>query len=76
MKFYLNGAPDGSATLERYAEAVTDADGGFTLAFELPATWPDGTSIEVETLVVTVSTEDGASLATAILRYLLAAITE
>lgn len=70
---YLSlSATDSSATLPNYATAVTDAEGSFSLTFAVPAAWPDETPIEAEELVVSVASEDGLSVATAILRFLLA----
>lgn len=53
----------------RYATTTTDRTGSYSVAFALPATWPDGSTIESGQLLVLVATDDFARQATAILNY-------
>ncbi len=52
-----------------YLTFVSDATGAFRVAFELPATWPDGRPITQPQLIVITSTEDGRVKALAPLTY-------
>ncbi len=54
---------------ESYATTTTDRTGSYSVAFALPATWPDGTAITDGQLMVMAATEDFAQQATALLNY-------
>jgi hypothetical protein len=41
-----------------YASSVTDRNGNYSMTFAMPATWPDGTQIQNEELVIVVTTVD------------------
>jgi uncharacterized protein YraI len=41
-----------------YASATTDRTGGYSMTFSMPSTWPDGTPIQNEELVIVVATYD------------------
>lgn len=64
------GPPSVGATPQSYGQATTDADGGFTLSFVMPAQWPDGVPITGADLVVVVLNEDGSAKATAPFAYI------
>jgi hypothetical protein len=53
----------------RYASAITDSGGNFTISFTLPATWPDGTPVAPGRLLILVATEDLSRQASAIFDY-------
>jgi hypothetical protein len=52
-----------------YATTTTDRTGSYSVALDLPATWPDGTPIESGQLLVLIATEDFAQQASAQLTY-------
>lgn len=59
------GPPSVGATPQSYGQAVTDAQGEFTLTFVMPGHWPDGTPITQFDVLVVVLNEDGSAKATA-----------
>ncbi len=63
------GPPDVGASPQSYGEAVTNEVGVFDLAFVMPAEWPDGTSIDQETLTVAIINEDASVKATAFFAF-------
>lgn len=58
------GPPSVGATPQSYAEAVAGEWGEFTLAFEMPSCWPDGTPITAQELLIITLNEDGSVKAT------------
>jgi hypothetical protein len=54
------GVPGAGAGPQVYAETVTGADGSGTVAFAMPATWPDGRAISEPDVMVLALTDDGA----------------
>ncbi len=54
---------------ESYATTTTDRTGSYSVAFDLPATWPDGNTIGNGQLMVMVATENFGQQATAILNF-------
>jgi hypothetical protein len=54
----------------RYASAITEGGGNFTLSFTLPATWPDGAPVTSGRLLILVATEDLSRQASAIFDYI------
>jgi hypothetical protein len=57
------------ATPLSYGDTDTDASGGFTVSFTMPAHWPDGTPITETDLIVVVLNQDGSAKATATFAY-------
>jgi hypothetical protein len=64
------GPPSVGATPQSYGESTTDAAGGFSLLFTMPAHWPNGTPIAETDLMVVVLNEDGSAKATAPFSYI------
>jgi len=54
-----------------YASTTTDGSGTYTMNFTMPATWPDGRSIESGRLALLIATEDFRVRASATFDYLL-----
>lgn len=54
---------------ESYATTTTDRTGSYSVAFDLPATWPDGSPIGDGQVMVLVATENFGQQATAILNF-------
>ncbi|HRW05514.1 MAG TPA: PA14 domain-containing protein [Caldilineaceae bacterium] len=52
-----------------YATTTTDRTGSYSVAFDLPATWPDGSTIASGELLIMVATEDFGAQATTRLSY-------
>lgn len=48
----------GRGAAQRYATAVTDRNGNYGMAFTMPATWPDGSPVAQERLIIVVATDD------------------
>ena len=67
------GTPGVGAGERVYANGTTDAQGNISLTFIMPATWPDGRAITEPSLVVLLSTEDGATRALTDFGYVAAA---
>jgi len=67
------GSSDGNNV--RYAAITTDANGYFTVAFALPARWPDGSAVEAGLLLILAETNEFAQQASAIFDYLAATPT-
>ncbi|MEZ4679318.1 MAG: PA14 domain-containing protein [Caldilineaceae bacterium] len=58
-----------------YATTTTDRTGSYSVAFDLPATWPDGNTIASGQLLIIVATDDFASQASAQLDFTVTAPT-
>jgi len=54
-----NGPTAGEQKTLTITETVTDGDGVLSVAFEMPAEWPDGTPIEAGAVTVAAVTDDG-----------------
>lgn len=54
----LDGDAGSGSSYARYASAPSDAVGNFLMAFVMPATWPNGTTIASQRLVILVATDD------------------
>lgn len=65
----LDGGAGGSGGYARYASATTDGAGSYTLAFVMPATWPNGAAIATQRLVILVAPESFAVEASTTFNY-------
>ncbi|MBX3010329.1 MAG: SH3 domain-containing protein [Caldilineaceae bacterium] len=64
-----------TAPPQSYATTQTDGNGNYSVTFTLPATWPDGSSIDTGRIVVVVATADFTLQASAFFSYTAAAPT-
>ncbi len=73
ISLYLGafGEQIGGGDEQRYASTVTDRRGRYEFAFTLPATWPDGSPIAQERLVVLVANDNLSVQASESLTYVL-----
>lgn len=73
VNLYLGGIAQASALsagdAQVRASTTTDRNGLFSMTFDMPATWPDGTPLEAGRLVVLVATEDFETEASAVFEY-------
>ena len=60
------GSSNGAA---RFASALTDAAGEYTMVFVMPAIWPNGTEIAAQRLAIIVAPDDFSAEASAIFSY-------
>jgi hypothetical protein len=60
----------GPGTASSYATTTTARDGAYHMAVVLPATWPDGTPIRTERLLLMVATDDFSVQVSTTLRFL------
>ncbi|MBK8048457.1 MAG: hypothetical protein IPK16_15875 [Anaerolineales bacterium] len=62
-------APVGNGKLNRFAIGTTDNQGRYTMSFVMPGSWPNGSPVTQDKIVVTVATTDFAVMATATFNY-------
>ncbi|MCB0149767.1 MAG: SH3 domain-containing protein, partial [Caldilineaceae bacterium] len=65
----------GRGATQQYVSGMTDASGRYSLAFTMPATWPDGGQVTQDKIVVTVATPDFSVSASSVFAYLIAGPT-
>jgi len=65
----------GTGATQQYVSGMTDASGRYSLAFTMPATWPDGGQVTQDKIVVTVATPDFSVSASSVFAYLIAGPT-
>lgn len=63
----------GRGTAQRYASTVTDSRGNYGMAFTMPATWPDGSPVAQDRLIILVATDDFSVQVSEVFTYLLPA---
>ncbi len=65
----------GTGATQQYVAGMTDAAGRYSLAFTMPATWPDGGQVTQDKIVVTVALPDFSVSASSVFAYLIAGPT-
>jgi hypothetical protein len=65
----LDGNSGSGSNYAGYASAPTDGAGNYAMVFVMPATWPDGSAIVTQRLVILVATADFATEASATFSY-------
>ena len=65
----------GEGALMAYVSGQTDRDGRYALIFTMPATWPDGSAITQDRIVVTVATPDFSVAVSSVFAYQVAVPT-
>jgi hypothetical protein len=63
------GPPDVGASPQAYAAATTDDQGTFAALFAMPVTWPDGSPIGEQDLIIVVINDDASLKATTTFAY-------
>ncbi|RIK42026.1 MAG: hypothetical protein DCC55_10075 [Chloroflexi bacterium] len=63
----------GRSSAYRYASTVTDRSGNYGMAFTMPATWPDGSPVAQDRLIIMVATDDFSVQVSEVFTYLLPA---
>jgi hypothetical protein len=63
----------GAGNAQRYASTVTDSSGNYGMAFTLPATWPDGSPVAQDRLIILVANDDFSVQVSETFTYLLPA---
>ena len=65
----------GKGATQQYVSGMTDGSGRYSLAFTMPATWPDGGQVTQDKIVVTVALPDFSVSASSVFAYLTAGPT-
>jgi hypothetical protein len=65
------GAQIGGERTLIYASTTTDRSGRYSMAFVIPALWPDGSPVESDKLIVLIATEDFRVQVSTVFSYLL-----
>ena len=65
----LDGSSGSGSSYAGYASAPTDGAGNYVMVFVMPATWPNGSAIATQRLVILVATADFATEASATFSY-------
>jgi hypothetical protein len=61
----------GRGSAQRYATGVTDGDGNYRMTLTMPATWPDGSPVAQDRLIVMVASDDFSVQVSDVFNYLL-----
>ncbi|MCB0136454.1 MAG: hypothetical protein KDD75_15225, partial [Caldilineaceae bacterium] len=65
----MGGSVGSGSSYARFASAPTNAAGDYTMLFVMPATWPNGTQIATQRLVVVIAPDDFAVEASTTFSY-------